>query len=39
MCKFNTIGEYFLLKTTVNQRQFKKHGLKPLVFLMSQTTL
>jgi len=32
------IAGYFL-KTAVNQRQAQKHGLKSLVFLMSQTTL
>jgi len=36
----NTIAEYFLLKTAVNQTQSQKQqGLKSPVFLMSQTTL
>jgi len=32
----DSIAEYFLLKTAVNQRQSQKHAL---VFLTSQTTM
>jgi len=33
------MAEYFLLKTSVNQRLSLKRSLKLLVFLTSQTTL
>jgi len=35
----DSIAEYFLLKTAVNQRQSQTHGVKSLVFLTPQTTL
>jgi len=35
----DSIAEYFLLKTAVNQKQTQKHGVKSLVFLTSHTTL